>query len=69
MRFEGLRRILVGLLIDSQMARGAAVDSRNRFERLIVVEIAQDDLVDALRRFMKSKTGALRNETMTAARD
>ena len=49
MRFERLRRVLVDLLIDAQMAGRAAVDSWNRFERLIIVKIAQDDLIDTFR--------------------
>ena len=50
MRLERLRRILIGLLIDPQMARRAAVHTRDSFEWLIVVEIIQNDLIDALGR-------------------
>jgi len=48
--FERLGRVLIGLLIDSQMTCRATVDSWNRLERLIIVKIAKNDLVDALRR-------------------
>ena len=49
MRLKGLRRVLVDLLIDTKMASSAAIDAGNRFERLIHEQIAQQDLIHALR--------------------
>jgi hypothetical protein len=53
MRLERLRRVRVLLLIDSLMTRGATIDSGNSLERLIVVKVAQNDLIDAFRRIQK----------------
>src|SRR4030095_2541044 len=50
MRLEWLRRILIRLLIDSQVTRRAAVHSLNRLEGLIIIKVAQNYLIDALRR-------------------
>src|SRR5262249_27396580 len=49
-RLEWLRRVLISLLINAQMAGVTAVDAWDRLEWLIVVEVVDDDLLDALRR-------------------
>ena len=59
MSLEWLRRVLVRLVIDSQMTGRAAIDARDRFERLIVVQIAQNDLLDALGRIHEVENGRI----------
>src|SRR5207237_9602255 len=53
MRLERLRRILVRLLIDSEVAYQATIDTRDGLEGLIIVKIIDDDLIDALRGIQK----------------
>src|SRR5215510_2947278 len=50
MSLEGLRGIVEGFLVDSKVARRATVYARNALERLLVIKIIQNDLINPLRR-------------------
>ena len=56
---ERLRRVLEPFLIDSLMARGTAVNARNGFERLVVIQIIHNDLVNAFRRSHEVEYGSI----------
>src|SRR5262249_19172924 len=59
MSLERLRSVLISLLVDSQMTGCTAVYSGNRLERLIVVQITQDHLIDTLRRIHEIEYGRI----------